>query len=66
MRDCYVGNSVSLSSDGRILAVGGPLDNFRAGATWIFVYDGSTYQQFGRKLSALFPSQQGKGGVKFM
>ena len=44
------GSSVSLSSDGGIFAVGGPFDNGRIGATWIFVFDGSTFQQLGSKL----------------
>lgn len=44
------GSSVRLSSGGRILVFGGPFDNGQIGATWIFVYDGSTYQQVGSKL----------------
>lgn len=58
------GWSTSLSSDGRVLAVGGPLDNNGKGATWIFISDGSTYQQLGNKLlgnDALGPDpSQGK------
>lgn len=45
-----IGNSVSLSSNGSIIAVGGPIDNTDVGATWIFQYDGLTYQQVGEKL----------------
>ena len=42
---------MSLSSDGSILAVGGPLDNNNVGATWLFRYDGSGgYTQLGDKL----------------
>ena len=41
---------MSLSSDGDMLAVGGPYDNSSVGATWIFLSDGSTYQQVGPKL----------------
>lgn len=59
---------MSLSSDGRILAVGAPYDNDWIGATWIFKYDGLTYKQWGNKLfdivgSADFLSRprQGKG-----
>lgn len=47
------GSSVMLSSDGRFLAVGAPeapYGNNLVGATWIFVYNGSTYQQFGNIL----------------
>lgn len=50
----YSGWSVSLSSDGSILAVGGPLDGSlyapRIGSTWIFQFNGSTYKQLGEKL----------------
>ena len=55
--------SVSLSSDGGILAVGGPVDDNGKGATWIFVFDGSTYLQLGDKLvgsGSILSSQQGK------
>ena len=43
---------MSLSSDGHLLAVGGPWDNNGIGAVWIFVSDGSTgsYHQMGDKL----------------
>jgi hypothetical protein len=61
--DDISGSSVSLSSDGRILAVGGPEDDGRKGATWIFVVDGPTYQQLGVKLvgsGSIGSSYQGK------
>lgn len=41
---------MSLSSDGILLAVGGPEDDGGKGATWIFKYDGSKYYQLGPKL----------------
>ncbi len=41
---------MALSSDGNTLAVGGPYDDSGIGATWIFVFDGSDYQQMGPKL----------------
>ncbi len=41
---------MALSSDGRTLAIGGPGDDGEIGAAWIFVFDGSSYQQFGDKL----------------
>lgn len=61
------GASVSLSSDGLTLAVGGYSDQFGftpngesvagydvtlagVGATWIFVFNGTAYNQLGRKL----------------
>lgn len=59
------GVSVSISSNGSILAVGGAADNDRVGATWIFVYNGTTYNQLGSKLFAKDSSdtsEQGKGG----
>lgn len=59
------GRSVSLSTDGRILAVGGPYDNQSIGATWIFEFDGSSYQQRGNKLVgydvSISGALQGKG-----
>jgi hypothetical protein len=39
------GSSVSLSSDGSLLAVGGPGDNSNVGATWVFRRYGSTWEQ---------------------
>lgn len=45
------GTSVSLSLDGCILAVGGPYDNNWKGATWVFVYDRSTYQELDTNLT---------------
>ena len=46
------GWSVSLSGDGSILAVGGPVDNTGVGATWLFRYDSASgnYTQLGTKL----------------
>lgn len=48
------GWSVSLSGDGRVLAVGGISNDFdrfnRVGATWVFVYDGVSYIQLGERL----------------
>ena len=47
----HSGSSVSLSSDGRLLAVGAGFDDYNIGATWIFVSDdGAMYQQLGMKL----------------
>lgn len=66
---CYSppGESVSLSEDGRFLAVGGYVDNNRVGATWVFGYDGSSYKQIGSKLVGTGYSggtnpEQGEGG----
>ena len=37
------GYSVALSNDGITLAIGGLLDNNGVGATWVFIYDGSSW-----------------------
>lgn len=47
---------MSLSFDGQVLAVGGPGDNNKLGATWIFECDGSRYKQLGIKLVGIDPS----------
>jgi len=44
------GASVSLSSDGKTLVVGGPGDNFGAGAAWVWKRSGQAFAQFGAKL----------------
>lgn len=44
------GSSVSLSSDGLTMAVGGPGDNGNIGATWIFKLTGGSFTQVGSKL----------------
>jgi len=44
------GAVVSLSSDGRTLVVGGPGDNFGAGAAWVWKRSGNVFTQFGAKL----------------
>ncbi len=41
---------MALSSDARILAVGGPENDVSRGATWIFVLDSLKYQPLGSKL----------------
>lgn len=67
----HSGWSISLSSDARILAVGGPLDGPsyapRIGSTWLFQFNESTgtYHQLGHKLVGaryLGYSSQGKHG----
>lgn len=55
---------MSLSSNGTILAVGGPGGSSSVGATWIFIHKGSSYE-FGSKLCVKNMSglvlNQGKG-----
>ncbi len=41
----WQGRSVSLSEDGNVLAVGGPLDANGVGATWIFTRSGGVWSQ---------------------
>ncbi len=40
------GNSVSISNNGEIVAVGGPSDSFRRGAAWVFNYDSKSSAGF--------------------
>jgi hypothetical protein len=44
------GNSVALSADGNTAIVGGRLDNFYAGATWVFARSSGVWSQQGSKL----------------
>ena len=44
--DDYV-TGTSLSSTGDVLAVGRALANFAVGGTWLFTYNGSSYNQIG-------------------
>src|SRR5438552_4080123 len=44
------GNSVAISADGNTAIVGGPFDNSRAGAAWIFTRSGGLWTQQGPKL----------------
>jgi len=46
----WQGYSVSLSSDGNTLAIGGPIENTSIGATWIFTRSGGVWTQQGSKL----------------
>jgi hypothetical protein len=45
------GSSVALSSEGNTALIGGPVDNNKAGATWVFARSGSTWTQQGEKLT---------------
>ncbi|MBW8050033.1 MAG: hypothetical protein FVQ77_06780 [Cytophagales bacterium] len=48
----YQGFSVSISSDGNTAIVGGPEDNFSAGAAWVYTRSGGVWTQQGGKLDA--------------
>jgi hypothetical protein len=56
------GTSVAVSADGNTAVVGGPDDNSKAGAVWVFTRSGTTWTQQGDKLvgsGATGPAQQG-------
>ncbi len=57
------GYSVSLSSDGTTLAVGGYIDNSNIGAVWIFTKSGSTWSQQGSKLVGTGATGAAKQGI---
>lgn len=57
---------MSISGDSRIVVLGAPGENNNVGAAWVFLYDGSAYEQLGNKLTALTSSQQGKRGAKYV
>jgi antibiotic biosynthesis monooxygenase (ABM) superfamily enzyme len=44
------GTSVALSADGNTAIVGGPYDNFNAGAAWVYARSGDVWTQQGHKL----------------
>ena len=44
------GFSVALSADGNTAIVGGPLDNSKAGAAWVFTRSGGVWTPQGNKL----------------
>jgi len=44
------GSAVAISADGNTAIVGGPNDNFGAGAVWIFTRSGGVWTQVGAKL----------------
>jgi len=48
------GSSVALSADGGTALVGGPADDSRAGAAWVFTRSGSGWTQQGAKLTPRF------------
>ena len=56
------GHSVALSADGNTALVGGPLDNSRAGAVWVFTRAGTTWEPQSGKLSGSEEIGQGYMG----
>ena len=59
----WFGYSVALSGDGDTALIGGPLDENRVGATWVFTRAGSTWSQQGGKLTG--GGESGKGDFGF-
>jgi phosphodiesterase/alkaline phosphatase D-like protein len=55
-----LGSSVALSSDGNTALIGGPGDNGKVGAAWVFTRSGSTWTQQGAKLHLFF---EGSGEI---
>ena len=57
------GASVALSADGSTALIGGPSDDFRVGAAWVFTRSGSTWTQQGNKLTGGGERGEGKFGT---
>ena len=57
-----LGYSVALSGDGDTALIGGPNDNERQGAAWVFTRSGSTWSQQGEKLTGSSESGEGRLG----
>ena len=62
--DAVQGFSVSISADGNTAIVGGPGDNLKEGAAWVWTRSGGVWTQQGNKLVGsgavgAFPAQQG-------
>lgn len=51
INECGFGRSVALSADGDTALIGAPRANEAQGAAWVFVRSGSTWSQFGAKLT---------------
>jgi len=49
--ECGFGRSVALSADGDTALIGAPRANEAQGAAWVFIRTGSTWSQFGAKLT---------------
>ena len=56
------GTSVALSGDGDTALIGGPADNERVGAAWVFTRSGGTWTQQGEKLVGTGETGEGRFG----
>jgi hypothetical protein len=56
------GTSVALSADGNTALIGGPGDNEKVGAAWVFTRSGSSWTQQGQKLTGAGEAGKGKFG----
>jgi FG-GAP repeat len=56
------GTSVALSADGNTALIGGPGDNEKVGAAWVFTRSGSGWTQQGEKLTGADETGDGKFG----
>jgi hypothetical protein len=45
----WFGIGVAISSNGKTVAIGAPLDNSSKGAVWVFTYSGTSWEQVGKK-----------------
>ena len=57
------GYSVALSGDGNTALIGGPGDNAKVGAAWVFTRSGSTWTQQGAKLTGSGETGAGEFGA---
>jgi hypothetical protein len=57
------GYSIALSADGDTALIGGPRDNYYAGAAWVFTRSGSTWTQQGEKLTGTGETGEGEFGI---
>ncbi len=51
VNECGFGRSVALSADGNTALIGAPRANGARGAAWVFTRSGTTWSQFGEKLT---------------
>jgi hypothetical protein len=57
------GASVAISADGNTAAIGGPVDNFLGGATWVFTRSSGVWSQQGNKLVGVAGTSEGGQGI---